>query len=92
MIIAEYFDINLTLLCILYIVTLHVNHACVSFLYLYLVYKATLYIYAGEVTLRGRKFWEKVKTSNMLNYEWYHLQDQRDNFSVTVPSPLYSTL
>ena len=44
----------------------------------------------GQVVLKGKKFWEKVKNSDLLNYEWYHLQEHQDSFRV--PSPLYAAI
>jgi hypothetical protein len=42
--------------------------------------------FLGQVTLRGRKFWGKVKGSDMCS-EWYDLQEKQS--SSNVPSPLY---
>lgn len=44
----------------------------------------------GEVTLKGRQFWEKVKNSDLLNHEWFHLREQQDTFRG--PSSAFSTL
>ena len=38
----------------------------------------------GEVVLKGRRFWEKVKSSDLLNHEWFHLQEQ-DSLRVSSP-------
>jgi hypothetical protein len=42
-------------------------------------------IFLGEVVLKGRKFWEKVKSCDLLNHEWFHLQEQQDSFRESSP-------
>ena len=38
--------------------------------------------FAGQVSLRAKNFWDKVKSASLLTYEWYALKELKSGTNV----------